>query len=220
MKTFVVLGYGIPKKMEADENYRSYLGMAFNTIYTQTQQKNESATIVFCGGPTDMYKPYKRVEAQEMSKFFRSYADRSVCRIVTKTWKYFLEKKSLSTLENLVYAKHLLDQKKIDISSLTIFCEVTREKRIKRLAKKVFGKANIIAIDFDISENRYIDPKLIEQKEREAIKLDTWTLARPERLKQYRKLFVDKMTFLRKAGPGNHQAALREWWKKRLDQLQ
>lgn len=219
MKTYLVLGYGIPKKLEVDANYRTYLGIVFNTIFSQSQISKELATMIFCGGLTDMFKPYKRTEAQEMLRLFRLFADRSVCRDVTKSWQYVLEKKSLSTLENLVYAKQILDGKKLNATSLTIFCEATREKRIKRLAKKIFGNANVVAIDFDLSENRYLDPAFIEKRERATVELDDWAMKNPENMKEFRKLFLEKFAFLRKAGPGNHQVALREWWHKRLDAL-
>lgn len=220
MQTYLILGYGIPKKMEADANYRTYLGIVFNAIFSRSQISMASSTIVFCGGSTDMFKPYKRIEAQEMLRFFRSFADRSICRDVTKLWQYVLEKKSLSTLENLVYAKQLLEAKKIQTTSLTIFCEATRAKRIKRLAKNIFGKAEVLSVDFDLSENRYLDPSFIEKRERTTLRLDDWAMKNPENMKEFRKLFLEKFVFLRKAGPGNHQAALREWWHKRLDEIQ
>jgi len=219
MQTYLILGYGIPKKIETDDNYRRYLGIVFNTIFDRSQKRHNAATMFFCGGMTDMYKPYKRSEAGEMLRMFRLFADQNVCRSVTKNWKYLLEKKSLSTLENLIYTKQILDQKKISSSTITLFCEATRYKRINRLAKKIFGKAEVIAIDFDVSENRYIDPELIAQREKQVSKLDDVVLAHPERMTAYRKAFVDKIQFLRKAGPGNHQAALPEWWMKRLEEL-
>lgn len=218
MKTYLILGYGIPKKIENDENYSRYLGVVFNTIFAQTQISNESAMIMFCGGLTDMYKPYKRIEAQEISRYFKILADRDVCRAITKRWKYLLEKKSLSTLENLIYAKQIIDTKYIDTSSLTIFCETTRFCRVKRLVKHLFGKAKVIDIDFDVSSSRYFDPKLLEHREQTAEELECWALESPKHLKEFRKLFVEKMKFLRKAGPKKHQEALRDWWKKELEQ--
>ena len=151
MKTYLILGYGIPKKMKIDDNYPRYLGIVFNSIFSQTRNSADASTIMFCGGMTDMVKPYKRNEAQETMQFFKAFADRDACRKTTKLWNFLLEKKSLSTLENLIYAKQILDGKKIDTSTLTIFCEETRCKRVKRLAKKIFGKANVISVDFDVS---------------------------------------------------------------------
>lgn len=219
MQTFIILGYGIPKKIEDDDNYRRYLGITFNAIFSSSQNPNEQVAILFCGGLTDMFKPYRRTEAQEMFRLFKAFADRNACRNVTKKWKYFLEKKSLSSLENLVYAKQIFDSKKIETSNLTIFCEATRGARIKRNAKRIFGKTNVVIVDFDLSENRYIDLELIKKREQATVKLDDWALESPEHLKEFRKLFVDKFTFLRKAGPAHHQEALRAWWKKRLDEL-
>ncbi len=219
MKTYLILGYGIPKKMESDDNYRRYLGVVFNAIFDQTQNSTVSSVIMFCGGMTDMVRPYKRSEAAEMMGFFKTFADRDACRKTTKSWNYLLEKKSLSTLENLVYAKQILDAKKIDASTLTIFCEETRCKRVKRLAKKIFGKANVVSVDFDVSVNRYLDPAFIEKREKAVTEFEGWALTSPENLKEFRKMFVKKMAFLRKAGPGNQVKALEEWWHKELDDL-
>ena len=217
MRTYIVLGYGIPKKMETDDNYPRYLGIVFNTIFAQTQISNEPVTILFCGGLTDMFKPYNRIEAQEISRYFKSLADRDICRATTKRWKVLLEKKSLSTLENLVYTKQIVDTKHIDTSSLTIFCETTRLNRVKRLAKHIFGNAKVIDIDFDVSSNRYLDVKSLQQREQAAEALERWALESPDHFKEFRKLFIEKMNFLRKAGPEKHQEALRDWWKKELD---
>ena len=192
MQTYLILGYGIPRKIESDENYSRYLGVVFNSIFVQSQISIDSSAIVFCGGMTDLFKPYKRSEAAEMVRMFKTFADRGACRVVTKSWKYLLEKKSLSTLENLVYAKQMLDAKKTSYSSITIFCEATRFKRIKRLAKNIFGTAEVVAIDFDLSENRYLDPSFIQKRERATSELEDWAMRSPENMKEFRKLFLEK----------------------------
>ncbi|MEK7451782.1 MAG: ElyC/SanA/YdcF family protein [Patescibacteria group bacterium] len=213
MKTYLILGYGIPKKIETNDNYHRYLGIVFNTIFAQLQVSQDASTIIFCGGSTDIYPPYKRNEALEIARLFMQFADRPICHGVTKKWKYLFEKKSLSTLENLVYTKELLETKKIDFSHLTIFCEATRHKRVKRLVKKIFGKANVTAIDFDLTENRYLDHESIEKREIASIKFDDAVLRDPHAMKEYRKAYQQKFALLRSTGSEHLQESLRTWWK-------
>lgn len=217
MQTFLVLGYGIPKDLSQDPNYRTYLSIVFNTIFQSA--RGASARIISCGGPTDMYPPYKRIEAKEIKTYLEELAKRPACRPSTKGWKFLEEKTSLSTLENLVYAAKILKGRSSS-SSLTIFCEATRAGRIRRLAKTIFGKATVIPVDFDLSSNRYLDPGFIQKKEREAARLEAWALQTPENLKEFRKLFQKKFVALRKAGPENHAEAVRAWWEESLRTLQ
>lgn len=75
-------------------------------------------------------------------------------------------------------------------------------------------------IDFDVSENRYLDPKFIEKKEKLVQKHDLWALQSPKNLKKYHNLFEEKFEFLRKAGPNAHTKTVREWWKKKISELE
>src|SRR3989339_1730620 len=106
MHLYLILGYGIPKKIDVDDNYRRYLGIIFNTVYSQSA--DQTPTIMFCGGHTDIIKPYQRTEAGEMAGFFKQLAIRPSCQAQTRKFKYFLEKKSLSTLENIIYSREII----------------------------------------------------------------------------------------------------------------
>ncbi len=220
---YLVFGYGIPRNILKDENYNFYLKMVFNQIYGFVTNNNINNPIIICsGGKTDVYKPYKRTEGEEMIRLFRQIAKRPLLKRATKDWLFIPEKTSLSTLENLLYCTAILKKKRIQKANLFIFCEKTREKRINRLTKETLDKNynfQLIPIDFDVSENRYLDSKFLQKKERLVLKHDLWALQRPENLKKYHKIFKEKIEFLRKAGPNTHTQAVRKWWEKKISEL-
>lgn len=221
---FLVFGYGIPKDILKDENYNFYLKTVFNKIYdASVKNKSAKSLIICCGGETDVIKPYKRNEADEMIKFFAALIKkRSFLDPVIKNWIFVSEKKSLSTLENLINSKKIIGRRKTGKADFFIFCEQTREKRIKVLAKKVLGKNcnfQIIPVDFDISSNRYLPSGFLEKKERLELKHSLWALRSPENLEKYHKVFAEKMEYLRKAGPKAHVRAVKKWWEQKLEEL-
>ena len=126
-KVFIILGYGVPKNIMADTNYIHYLSEAFNKIFDAA--RGEESTILFCGGHTDCYPLFKRTEAEEMAKLFKSFATREFVKIETKRWKYIKERRSVCRLENFLYAYEYLVKNKIKNVELTIFCEYTRRVR-------------------------------------------------------------------------------------------
>ncbi|MBU0660650.1 hypothetical protein KKG22_00555 [Patescibacteria group bacterium] len=221
---FLVFGYGIPKNILKDENYNFYLKMVFNQIYSLVVENNIDNPVIICsGGKTDLYKPHKRTEGAEMVKLLKNIAKRPFLKKVTKDWLFVPEKTSLSTLENFLNCRAILNKKGIQKASLYVFCEKTREKRIQRLAKETLDKNynfQVLPVDFDISENRYLDPKFIAKKEKLVLKHDLWALENPENLKKYHKLFEEKFEFLRKAGPNAHTKAVKAWWEKKINDLE
>ena len=220
---FLVFGYGIPRNILKDENYNFYLKMVFNQIYNLVIKKNIDNPVIICsGGKTDIYKPYKRTEGEEMIRLFKQIAKRPFLKEITKDWLFIPEKTSLSTVENFLNCGVILKKKRIQRANLFIFCEKTRERRIKRLAKEVLDKNynfQILPIDFDISENRYLDHKFLKKKERLVLKHDLWALQSPENLKKYHKIFEEKFDFLRNAGSNAHTEAVRQWWEKKIKEL-
>lgn len=222
---FFILGYGIPQEILKDENYNFYLKMCFNKIYTATiKNKFDNPSILFHGGNTDCYKPFTRNESDEMIKFFKEFTKRPDLKTITKNWNYIPERKSLSTMENLLFAQKILNKNKIKEGTITIFCEYTRQKRIKILSKKILSPTftlKIVPIDFDVSLARYFDKSLIQSKENQGLKMDLWALESTKNYKQYHKLFEEKISFLRKYGTKNnaHQKALKEWWETELLRL-
>ncbi len=220
-KVFIILGYGIPKDIFQDSEYESYLDAAFNGIFEYSRaHAGEKIRIIFCGGKTDMIPPYKRSEAGEMKRYFESLGKREFLKKQTKGWTLLTDAASLSTMENLQNAKRIIEGKKLSAARPGIFCEYARKGRIRKLADKIFGKdakAEIIPIDFSISENRYLPGKYILEKEKNALRFDFWALESEDNFRAYHKNFSDKFKFLRSYGPERHQEAIRIWWENERD---
>jgi hypothetical protein len=220
---YLVFGYGIPKNILKDENYNFYLKMVFNRIYDFSIKNKTTKPIIICsGGKTDMYKPYKRSEAEEMIKLLKKLSNRPFLKTVTQDWLFIPEKKSLSTLENFLHCQQIIKIRNYKKANFYIFCEQTREKGIKVLAKKIFNKNHkykVIPIDFDTSENRYLPPDYLTEKEKVKLRYSLWALQSPENLKNYHKVFEEKIDYLRKAGPKVHVKAVKKWWDQKLLEL-
>lgn len=221
---FLVFGYGVPKNILKDENYNFYLKMVFNKIYSFViKNKLGKPIIITCGGETDMIKPYKRTEADEMIKFFDAFIkERPLLKPITKNWLFIPENRSLSTLENLLNSNKIIQKRKFKIANFFIFCEQTRGKRIKVLAKKILDKNYnllVIPIDFDVSPNRYLPVEYLAKKEGAELKHSLWVLQSPENLKKHHEVFEEKFEYLRKAGHKAHANAVKEWWDQKLKEL-
>lgn len=220
---FLTPGYGIPKNIFQDENYNFYSKMAFNRIYDISLKNIDKSPLIICtGGKTDLFKPYKKTEAKEISKLFKNLKSKIFLKKQTKDWQFLLENKSLSTLENLLNCQQIIKKNKIRQANLYIFCEQTRQKRIKILAKKIFHKnfkLFILPIDFDISPNRYLNSDFINKREKTEINHSLWALKDPKNLKKHQQLFKEKIELLRKAEPKNQTKALQEWWQKQIEEL-
>lgn len=213
--TYLICGYGIPKDIHTDRNYIGYLDLVFNYIYEHS--KSEEAMIIPCGGPTDCEPPYARTEAGEMAAYLCALMGRDVMGDATKKWKLILEDQSLSTLENLVFAKRIVDEHELP-GTITIFGTWIGKDRRHIVADTVFGKGEfeIVPIDFDISQNRYLDPELIAKKEACALEESLWTLEDPERFRVHHEKFEKKFAFLRRRQSEglSHVDAIKEWYER------
>lgn len=221
---FLVFGYGVPKNILKDENYNFYLKMVFNKIYSfAIKNKIDQPIIITCGGETDMLKPYKRTEANEMIKLFSAFIEeRPFLKPMTKNWLFIPENKSLSTLESLLNSNKIIQKRKVKKANFFIFCEQTREKRIKVLAKKILDKNynfQVVPIDFDVSANRYLPIEYLAKKEGAELKHSLWALQSPENLKKHHKVFEEKFKYFRKVGCKAHINAVKEWWDQKLKEL-
>ncbi|MFA7663100.1 MAG: hypothetical protein WCX88_04260, partial [Patescibacteria group bacterium] len=90
------------------------------------------------------------------------------------------------------------------------------------LATKIFDKNynfKIIPIDFDVSANRYLSPDFIAKKERANLENSLWALKNPKNLKKYHAALVEKIEYLRKAGPKIHAEAVKTWWEQKFKEL-
>ncbi len=216
MKVFIIPGYGIPESIERDQNYLTYLHVAFNRIYNAA--KGEKALIIPCGGPTNCTAPYEGTEAAAIAAYIRKLIDQPAMGDRCVKWSIKLEDRSLSTLENLVYAKEIIDGEN-DVESTVIFCEATRQRRLQMVGGVVFGQSvfmKVEAIDFDISANRYLDPAVIERKENTEIQGSLWALENPERLAKHHELFERKFALLRSLQDDgmSHVDAVAEWYRR------
>ena len=219
-QVYIILGYGIPRNILKDGNYQYYLRGVFNSIYDDTVTRQAvRPIIIFCGGKSDIFKPYRRTEAAEMMRAFRALMAKPVLRKATRNWKLVPEPRSISTLENLLYARGILRSMKTNTQQATIYCEQTRVSRIVKLARKIFSKsikANVKAIDFDTSNNRYLDLRFLTDKEHKSLRHDLWALRNDNNMKQHHEFFVRKLVIFRKAGPGRHVATIRKWWEDEM----
>lgn len=218
---WIVFGYGVPEDIFKDEQYAIYLKIAFNRLFEKvTQAKNSpNVHVLFCGGKTDLFPPYYRTEAAEMFQYWKMLASRPAVKKITRGWLNHTEKRSLSTLENLLFSKQTV-QKLGKIDTLFITCEQTRAKRVAFLAKKIYPKlkTEIIPIDFDNSPIRY-DIEAIREKEKIEIKHMEWALRKPQNLQKHHRLFEEKIAFLRSGPREERFQQLKKKWVKKLKEL-
>ncbi len=221
MTTFIICGYGIPKDIRHDQNYTVYLHTIFNRIYELAA--GQEASIIPCGGPTNCEPPYQGTEAQMISDYLNELSKREATKAQTSRWKIYAEEKSLSTLENLLFAKEIM-QKEGLTGSIVIFCEKTRESTLAVLATHIFSEreVSVSAIDFDTSKNRYLDPSILQEKEMRATKEGLWTLQSPDRLQKHHELFQKKIAFLRQRQTEglSHVDAVKEWFENEKSIMQ
>jgi hypothetical protein len=211
-EVFLILGYGVPKNMRTDLNYQIYVRSIFNSIYQQVVDRGIQPTIVASGGPTDLFKPYRRTEAGEMVKELERMRQ-MLPRRVGAGWRIVAEPRSFSLLENILFTRRRLGS----LRAVTIFCEVTRVRRVKATAKKIFGgRTRIIVrgIDFDASSTRYLDPKLLRRKERVNIHFDDWALKSPANLRRHHDIHVDKVRRFRQADSPDSLRSVRQWFEE------
>lgn len=212
MDFYLICGYGVPKDIQTDDNYRRYLGIVFNTIYAQSAGK--PAMIICAGGKTDLQKPYKRSEAGEIARFLKPL-------MRGQDWKLAQEARSLSTVENMLYAQQKLVRATSQGGCMMVFCEATRVARVKALAKQMFRgmRVTVYPVDFDLSPNRYLDPAFIAEKERKTLKVERWALRDPKYLRIYRNKLEDRIAHFRRAGTKRHIQEIKKWWETELDAL-
>ncbi len=212
MHIYIVCGYGTPKDIAIDRNYPVYLSAVFNALSESSAGK--PATIIPSGGPTSVEPPYEGTEAEAMSDYLQKLANTSAPAGQTSDWTFYPEDRALSSLENLLFAKQIIEQESLE-GPVTVFCEKTREHRLTETAKKIFTdrEVHVVAIDFDSSKSRHLDPDIIARKEAEALTEALWTLENPERLLKHHQIFEKKFEFLRgRQQQGvSHVDAVAEW---------
>lgn len=195
---YIIPGYGVPRRIERDENYRVYLGSVFNVIFRESSAFKLRPQIIFTGGPTDCFPPYRRTEARVMRDWFAQRLLQPSVRQQARRWRLRHESHSLSTVENLVFTRRMLMRPS---RPLTIFCEWTRRQRVASLARRIFpGPVRIIPIDFDQSDNRYENSRSIRRREQLHLLVSKLVLTDPAAWRSYHRLFVERLRTLRRGG--------------------
>ncbi|MBI3251272.1 MAG: hypothetical protein HYZ61_05505, partial [Candidatus Andersenbacteria bacterium] len=186
----------------------AYLHAVVNYLFSR--YRDVDGTIVMNGGATDIFKPYKRTEAEEIKKWIFFTIGKSVhFSKVKKHWKFVVRPKSLTTVENLLNFAETIDlstpptsRRSRSGNNTLIFCEATRSARIHRLVREIprLKKAKIIAIDFDSSTRRY-DLDTIKKNERDFLRLELAALQDPTRLMSLRNFAKEKLRIMRTFSP-------------------
>ena len=209
MKAFIICGYGIPADGQETENYRTYLNVAFNQMYELAQF--EPALVIPSGGPTNCTPPFEGTEAEHVGRWIGERFKRA--EEATKEWEIVLEDQALSSPENLLYAKDLLDARGFE-GEIVVFCEFVRRNRMQLYANEVFGEAEVIAIDFDSSSNRYQPKEKVELLLEKQIEADLPIIKNPDLRAEHHAFYEKKLEMLRKWQQEGmtHEAAVKRWW--------
>lgn len=142
----VINGYGVPEDIRTDRSYHAYLVQILNWLWER--HRTHAITIVPCGGKTDMRRPYRRTEAGEIAKWL---APRIRALGLDSQWRIAPIATELTALENMLAAA-----KRFPRGPIVYFCEWTRLKKMRALARRIFGKrAAVIGVEFDGSPPRY-----------------------------------------------------------------
>jgi hypothetical protein len=211
VKIYYLQGYGVPRDIFKDQNYTTYLGIVFNYIYSETRLRKVSPVIYLAGGLTDTFKPYRRTEAGEMRKLLARMTFRLELKKKIASWRYAELKDCYSTVEGLLALKNKIDQK----ISVVIFGEATRADRMGVLAQKIFGRrAKVVGVDFDLSARRYLNPKIIQKKEKQDLAQELRIVKNPKLLKAYRQEKLERLVKLRRLDLAGRRRFYVEEYKK------
>ncbi len=207
MKAFIIPGYHLPNNIENDEKYIKYFDFACNEIAKISN--SEKVLVILSGGNIDMNKPFERILSKVMLPFFKIYIDKYNINCLIET-----EEKSLSSLENLMYSKDILDKFKGNFE-IYIFSDKQRLDRSKMIADKVFD--NPIMLSVDIShELEKQNAEVVNKKEELATKFSLWALKSKDNFDKFKSVYNDKYTYLRTISPEKRKEAEIEWWKEML----
>ncbi len=144
--TAIINGYGVPEDIRTDRSYHAYLVQVVNWLWER--YRTRAVTIVPCGGPTDMRRPYRRTEAGEMARWLRPKL--RVLGLASR-WRIAPIATELTALENM-----LVTAKRFPNGPIVYFCEWTRLNKMRAIAKRIFGKrCLVVGIEFDGSAPRY-----------------------------------------------------------------
>jgi methionine synthase II (cobalamin-independent) len=127
------------------------------------------------------------------------------------SWRYAELKDCYSTVEGLLALKNKIDQK----ISVVIFGEATRADRMGVLAQKIFGRrAKVVGVDFDLSARRYLNPKIIQKKEKQDLAQELRIVKNPKLLKAYCQEKLERLVKLRRLDLAGRRRFYVEEYKK------
>lgn len=183
----VINGYGVPEDFRTDCSYHAYLVQVVNWLWER--HRTHAITVVPCGGKTDMRRPYRRTEAGEMTRWLRP---RIVTLGLAPRWRVAPVATELTALENMLAAA-----KRYRADPIVYFCEWTRLKKMRALAKRILGaRATVIGIEFDGSPPRY-DRDSRRALEREDLRYSLAALEDPAWRQMLRAAAEEKIRVLR-----------------------
>ncbi|KKQ37070.1 MAG: hypothetical protein US53_C0029G0019 [Candidatus Woesebacteria bacterium GW2011_GWA1_37_7] len=207
MKAFIIPGYHLPNNIENDEKYIKYFDFACSEIVKVSN--SEKVVVILSGGNIDMDKPFDRILSKVMLTLFEKYIDKYNMNCLVKT-----EEKSLSSLENLIYSKDILNEFK-DNFEIYVFSDKQRIERSKILADKVFDNPIMLGVDISHELERQ-NTEVVNKKEELATKFSLWALKSKENLDKFKNVYNEKYTYLRTISPEKRKEAEIEWWKDYL----
>jgi hypothetical protein len=209
----IILGYGIPEDIFKDRNYEFYLKKCFNDIVTKKRDQKSQRIVIFSGGMTDCFPPYSRSEAREMLRYFEFLIAESSSK---DHWKLITEDTSLSTLQNLVNVRRIIQENNITSDHITIFCEITRQKRVQKLAETIFSNSNVRVSPMNFYKSSHTDDSFhsVENKERCILEQDIKSLSNKNYFEQHIKFYKTKFDILRNTSPSEREDKLKQLWEE------
>lgn len=213
----IINGYGVPGDIRTDRSYHAYLVQVLNWLWDR--HRTHAVTLVPCGGRTDMRRPYRRTEAGKMAKWL---TPRMRALGLASTWRVRPIATELTALENMLAAAA-----RYPTGPIVYFCEWTRLKKMRALAKRVLGaRATVVGIKFDGSAPRY-DVKGRIALEREDLTYSLAALKDPVWRRLLRAAAEEKIRVLR-ATPGRIRATevdriarrIRRKFRQRYERMQ
>ncbi len=132
MKIGIVCGYGIV----ADERLVAYVRRVVEYACAQ-----KIDTLILCGGHT--IHGAEQTDARTLRDVMGEDAAR---------FCILLEEDSISTLHNLLYARQLIEVRKLPVESLSIFCDTLRFMKVSCLSKILFRAYPTLVVSFHRKE--------------------------------------------------------------------
>lgn len=208
MKIFIVPGYHLPKDLFLDEVYIKYFSFVCREIKKICDSKDK-VLVILSGGNIDMDEPFDRILSVEMKKPFLDIAGMHdlKCEVLT-------EVKSLSSIENLIYSKEIIDSIE-DENDIFIFADLQRSNRTKLTADKIFAKYHLLTIDLSSGEEKN-NQEIVNKKEALALNFSLWALESANNLDEFKKIYIDKFKLLRSVPPEKRKETEINWWKSMI----